>query len=356
MQKHLFLATVLVGLMFAGVASAQTNTDPAQEEGVAAAQALAKITFPIAELGNCSSREACKAYCDDSAHSEACFSFAQKNGLMSKEKVVQAKKFKGLVGPGGCTGEVCKIYCRDESHKEECTSFAQKNGIQVKMRIAALRENASTTALFKDGMTGPGGCTTREACKAYCDESSHADECLQFAQKHKLMSSDAITAAKKLTNAQGPGGCHGIECKAYCSDESHKEECMAFAKEHGLLREAAVGKGLIQRAKMGSTTEERPGMMRKGTGSSTMPFKKDMPRPGTRVGSTTPAMQEQMKSGMMRPGAQGAPGMQRPIQPPPMMKQELPEGEGNAVEGGQSSLHWTAYPAAVIDAIGGLLR
>ena len=50
------------------------------------------LNFPIPELGNCGSYDECKTYCDDSTRANACFSFAEKNGLVKKEEAGAAKE------------------------------------------------------------------------------------------------------------------------------------------------------------------------------------------------------------------------------------------------------------------------
>ena len=61
------------------------------------------VSFPIAELGGCTDKGECKAYCDDIAHLNECVSFAETHGLMSNEEAAHARAFAavGSVGPGG---------------------------------------------------------------------------------------------------------------------------------------------------------------------------------------------------------------------------------------------------------------
>ncbi len=178
---------------------------------VASTSAMSKVTFPIAELGNCSSREACKAYCEQGANKSACLAYAQKVGLMSKEKIAAAK-------------------------------------IVISKK-------------------GPGSCNSKDSCIAYCSDSSHREECLSFAQEHKLISEEKVSLIKKISAGEGPGACTSAEsCKAYCTDPSHRDECRSFAEENGL------------KPKMGSTSP-----MMKRIGSSTMPMMDGRPR----MGSTT---------------------------------------------------------------------
>src|SRR3989344_5521531 len=69
-------ATVL-GMLFvlsAALVSAQEST----------------VTFPVPELGNCTSKSKCRAYCDDLAHVKECVAFAESHGLMSAGEAQQA--------------------------------------------------------------------------------------------------------------------------------------------------------------------------------------------------------------------------------------------------------------------------
>ncbi len=108
------------------------------------------VTFPIDELGGCSSKDECKAYCDDTAHKDACFTYAQAHGLMTRDQVATAKKLEAQVGPGGCKGDECKNYCQDASHAQVCLEFAQQNGFIAKdiaaKRLMQLKEASSSRA------------------------------------------------------------------------------------------------------------------------------------------------------------------------------------------------------------------
>ena len=160
--------------------------------GIALAQSgQPEISFPIAELGGCNSKAECKAYCDDSAHAESCLSFAESRGMMSKDEIKTARKFIGQTGPGGCTGSACRQYCNSKEHFAECRAFAEKNGL-IPPRgerpqgpaIDKDKEDAVEKLVEREG--GPGGCTSKAACKTYCEDSSHLDECMAFAKEQGL--------------------------------------------------------------------------------------------------------------------------------------------------------------------------
>lgn len=232
MKRTLLSAGAALALLFgASAAYAQhTSTIPAGPS-----EAPPGITFPIGELGNCSSKDACKTYCADTAHQDACFAFAQTHGLMNKEEVSRAKQFAALTGPGGCRGEACKAYCEDFAHREECRAFAKDHNLDVGERGALPGEPSAEIEKSIANGGGPGGCSDRESCKAYCDDSSHQAVCLTFGRDHGLISKEEYDRAQKFIGKPGPGGCKGEACKTYCEDVSHQSACMQFAKDNGLI-------------------------------------------------------------------------------------------------------------------------
>lgn len=135
-------------------------------------------------------------------------------------------------GPGGCTSrEDCKAYCDVDGHQQECLDFAVANGFMNK-------DEAERAKKFLN-QTGPGGCRG-EACRTYCDDPAHGEECIDFAVKNGLIPKDEAERMKKFMQIEkgggGPGGCRGEACRTYCDDSAHRDECFAFAKEKGLLR------------------------------------------------------------------------------------------------------------------------
>ncbi len=197
----------------------------------------ASVTFPVAELGNCGSKEECRAYCETADHKEACIGFAQAHGLFSKDEAAKARALIGKTGPGGCRGEECKAYCEDAAHQEECYKFAKENGLVDK--DAAKNFDKASQVIETQG--GPGGCRSFDACRAYCADSAHTEECVNFGVKAGFLSSEDANARIKNTITNGPGGCSGEQCKAYCDMEGHQPECLNFAQEHGLISPEEAG-------------------------------------------------------------------------------------------------------------------
>ncbi|MBI5794391.1 hypothetical protein HZA87_04930 [Candidatus Uhrbacteria bacterium] len=224
-RPRLALLCAALGLLFAFQASASVED----------------VSFPIAELGNCASQDECFAYCDVAENYDACISYAQANDLLPEEDIQKYKDMQASVengGPGGCTDETsCESYCSDVEHLEECLTFASENGLMSEDELA---EAQKVLTALQSGVSLPGGCTSEEACDAYCQELENMQECMDFATAAGLMSEqEAADAQKVLTiiqSGESPGGCvTKNECDAYCSDPTHMEECIDFAVETGFM-------------------------------------------------------------------------------------------------------------------------
>jgi hypothetical protein len=240
MKKLLCIAAATAALMSgASVALAQSDAP------VLSVSAISKVSYPVAELGNCSSRDACRLYCDVTANRDACFAYAQKTGLMSKNQIDTARLILSKKGPGQCDG--------------------------------------------------------KDACVAYCADSSHTDECLSFAQSHNVIASSTASLIKKLSTGEGPGACKSpATCKMYCEDTSHRDECRTFAEENGLARP------------MASSTMPKPRV-----GSSTMEQVKGV------LASTTPGRERGAELHDLRASTTGNAAPTRPILPKPIEDNSL---------------------------------
>lgn len=193
--RILFSSAAIGALFFLGAAA------PA-----ASAASIFDITYPIPELGNCADRLACKAYCNDSANQSVCQSFAADHGLAVKPAAPQAS---------------------EQDHDVD--------------------QNAALQALEKDG--GPGKCASgaadpQAACRAYCDASSHIEECVQYGKDHGILSGEQLAQAEKVMAALKngiplPSGCtNQASCKQTCENPSSLDQaksCLAFGKAAGLL-------------------------------------------------------------------------------------------------------------------------
>ncbi len=199
------------------------------------------IQYPIVELGNCSDKNSCKAYCDKPDNVSSCMAFAEKNNLMSKEQIDTANKFLNAAtkGPGGCTTkESCESYCDDVSHINECVTFAEKSGILSPKDLAEAKLVQSAIAR---GIKPP-PCGSKKACDAYCENPNNMKVCIAFGEEAGFIKGKDLEDAKKMMTAIDKGAiplpCKGKEaCDAYCSQPENVEACIKFAEAAGFMTE-----------------------------------------------------------------------------------------------------------------------
>ena len=207
-----------------------------------AVQAVSKedIVFPVVELGNCKNQEECKTYCADPSRMDVCVQFAEKHNLISSEEAARAKKFSaaGAKGPGGCaSAESCETYCDDISHINECLAFAEKTGL---LPPGELEEAKKVQAALAAGATLPGNCRTKDECDAYCENPDHMEECIIFGEAAGFIPPDELEEARKVLAAVKKGAkpppCRGkSECDEYCFQPENMETCIEFAEAAGLI-------------------------------------------------------------------------------------------------------------------------
>jgi len=198
--------------------------------------AAPNISFPIAELGNCADRMACETYCDVPDHVSACISFAEHQGIMSKQEVKAARNMvQGMAveGPGGCDSErSCRAYCDGSGHTLECLEFALANDIVPPGELAEARQ---VLRALQAGARPPGDCGSKQSCEAYCDNPDHTPECIEFALAAGFVSAEEAEMIRK-TGGRGPGGCRGeVQCEPYRASGGHMLECMEFALQYDLV-------------------------------------------------------------------------------------------------------------------------
>ncbi len=221
------------------------------------AQTASDIQYPVEELGNCQDEAACRVYCDKPQNLKVCLNFAEKNNLMSAEELQRAKKFlaSGGKGPGGCVGkDSCEEYCNDISHIDECISFAEKNNL---IPPEELEEAKKVQAAIKRGIKPP-PCGNKKQCDVYCSETEHMEECVTFGIEAGFIQGKELEDVKKMLAAikKGvkPPPCKGKQaCDEYCSNPDHMEICMNFAIEAGFMgeEEKADAQKMLQALKKG---------------------------------------------------------------------------------------------------------
>ncbi len=187
--------------------------------------------------GGCRTLEECDHYCDSSIHTNECLDYVGKKKLVAEEELSATRKVadgfrKGIDTPGKCRGITeCDDYCADSSHSTECMVYARKVGFYPSEIAADMA--GKFIALAMQGAT-PGGCTSKEACDAYCAIAAHGVECTDFAVSAGLLSKDDADTIKKY-GGTGPGSCKSKdECTAFCSQSSNQNTCLKYAQEHNI--------------------------------------------------------------------------------------------------------------------------
>src|SRR3989344_8748803 len=215
----IFLAIATLSLLVGvagvayGVGAAEPNQAPVEEE-------ISAVNFPIPELGNCGSQEECHDYCEDLAHASACIAYAKANDLLSEEDVKTLEEFSDFIengGPGGCkTEESCGAYCEDTANLKECLGFVKKHNLLTEDEI---KEVEKAVEVIENG--GPGGCTKEEEGRIYCEDIDHIEECVDFADKFDLVTSDELEEMRKMASVKKAGVVFPGNCKT-------KESCMQY--------------------------------------------------------------------------------------------------------------------------------
>ncbi len=241
-KQLLAIGIISVAVLVSG--TVLVKAQDASGTSAAASSTVQSITFPIPELGNCADRDACRAYCSQTANLSACISYAKAHGLMNKEEGDRAEKFRDSLEkgqtPGGCTSpESCKSFCENIANIAVCTKFAEDHGVNAK----DVEQGKKLGEFLKAGGQTPGNCTSRESCASYCEDFNHAAECQNFAEKAGLRVSggpggEQFKKLQELLQAgQTPGGCTSKDqCEAYCKDSTHLTECVSFAQAIGALK------------------------------------------------------------------------------------------------------------------------
>lgn len=169
------------------------------------------VTFPIAQLGNCTTLAACKNFCNISTNQTTCAAFAQSHGLANKESVVT----KAQTELGCATKEDCKEFCAKEENRDACTSFAKKYHLKT-VAVNPTLEAAKTEL----------GCATIDACRAFCAKEENRTKCSEFGKKN---GKGGARKEELVGRAKQELGCTSFEdCRAFCQDKTNADKCRNF--------------------------------------------------------------------------------------------------------------------------------
>jgi len=200
--------------------------------------------YPVPELGNCGNKAACKEYCDNPSHAKECLDFAKEHKMMTEEEIRKAESMIQIIaeggGPGGCQSKTaCQAYCENIDHLEECIAFTEEHNFISEKELDKIK---AMVRAHKKGVTPPGNCQTKTECEAYCEEVNHIEECLEYADEVGFTPPGDVKKAREMVRlmklGKTPGRCQSkAECEAYCEDEKNMEECLDFSVETGEMSE-----------------------------------------------------------------------------------------------------------------------
>jgi len=158
---------------------------------------------------------------------------------------------------GNCESKTaCKQYCDNPSHTQECLAFAKEHKMMSEEEVDQAK---SMLQAIKDG--GPGGCQSKTECQAYCEHTAHLDECIAFSEEHDLIPEKELERVKAMAEAHKrgvtpPGNCQTkTECKNYCEKTTNIEECLKYAEEAGFTPPGDVKKArrIVRLMNLGKT-------------------------------------------------------------------------------------------------------
>lgn len=219
---------------------------------VAYAKSIFDIEFPIAELGSCKDKTACKAYCDVAEHQDACENFAAQYGIAgAQEKKQEREARKESVmkdgGPGNCAANAsdpassCRTYCSARDHMSECVLYGKEHGL---MKGRDLEEAEKVLKALESGVELPAGCTDEKSCKQTCEEPKNVEiarSCFAFAEKAGLLPEGvdrdrAEKVFKLIEEGKAPfkSPRDFKQCENPANDEI-MQKCVAFATDNGLM-------------------------------------------------------------------------------------------------------------------------
>lgn len=199
-------------------------------------QILAAKDSGVAFPGNCNTRQKCLEYCEAPENALECVDFAEAAGFISEDEAAQARIYIPLIQqgltPGKCDSEeACEAYCQEATHALECMEFAVEYEILPPDELEVLTKILP----FMRAGTMPGGCTSKDECEAYCAEGDHFEECIDIGLAIGVIKPEEVELLRK-SGGKGPGNCRSSEaCEAFCTKPENQKECTDFAVKIGLI-------------------------------------------------------------------------------------------------------------------------
>lgn len=188
------------------------------------------VTFPIPELGNCTTFTDCLNFCADPVNYSACIDYAKSKGFYKEEDI--DLKDEGFWERSkqelGCDSyKSCQAYCELPENYEACDAFAKSHNLEGGYEDDP--ESEEILGKAKEFL----GCDSYESCRNFCERPLNYQRCSELAEKIGIRGGQ---------DEKGPGGCTTDEnCYDYCSDPGNFEVCSNYSRFGGEVFEGPGG-------------------------------------------------------------------------------------------------------------------
>lgn len=191
------------------------------------------ITFPIAQLGNCSDVAECRQYCSLKENYTACSDFGLKKGLSKARQAANTADMKKILSYAKkdlrcSTQSSCREYCQIPANQKLCHTFAVKNKL--------IEDTAAVNQNYENKLLGYAknelGCTSTDSCHLFCQDPTNREKCFRFSRKFAVnpqASGSALPLASELNRQNTSKPCATDEtCKLYC--RNNPLECPGYGE------------------------------------------------------------------------------------------------------------------------------
>lgn len=241
--RLLLLSALFILVCFIFLISKSAFAQEASDSGEEKAKKF-NITFPVSELGNCSSFTNCLVFCANPDNKDACVAFARKKGFYKNPNEGQGNARqrslleKAKVELGCSTEEECKAFCSDEANKDKCAAFAKKYNIDTRSKNPGSKDVLEKARQVL-------GCNSPESCKAVCQHEANHEKCSLFARTAGLRGGleKPGSESTRFKNSSESGRFMPNSQEAF----EHANENAKFCREHPEKCKNSSGSGILER-------------------------------------------------------------------------------------------------------------
>lgn len=133
---------------------------------------------------------------------------------------------------GNCASiDECKTFCDNPDNYQKCTDFAQEHKL-------VSTDSTSTTSKSDDEILELAkvelGCSTMDECMAFCNKEENIDKCIDFAAKYSLGGGNADGMKQVISSLKQQFGCSSMtSCMDACNQPDNQQKCMEIFKQAG---------------------------------------------------------------------------------------------------------------------------